>query len=286
MERHFECAVSVRSLRGKLEMGSNFVFDQPHYDALNTAREATLGQLLKSLKEDLELRTAVDVGCGLGRFAVFLRDLGFDVLALDGRQENVKEARRRSPDLEFRVVDAEDTGIQALGKFDLVLCLGLLYHLENPFVAVRNLFAMTGKVAVLEGVCVPGAEPIFAVRDESPTEDQGLRHVALYPSENGLVKLLYCSGFSHVYRLKTRPALRDYENSPARKQARTMLVAAPRELMVEMLVPAGEPPTDPDPWTIRHGPVALVRRVLGPMVRLWRSSAKHMRLGQGSGAGS
>jgi len=267
-------------------MDTNFVFDQPHYDALNSAREATLGQLLKSLKKDLELRTAVDVGCGLGHFAVFLRDLGFDVLAVDGRQENVNEARRRSPDLEFRVANAEDTGIQALGKFDLVLCLGLLYHLENPFVAVRNLFAMTGKVAILEGMCVPGDEPIFAVRDESPTEDQGLRHVALYPSENGLVKLLYCSGFSHVYRLKTRPALREYGSTTAREQVRTMLVAAPCELSVEMLVPACEPPTDPDPWTIRHGPVALVRRILRPLVHLWRSSRKQMGLGQGSDAGN
>jgi SAM-dependent methyltransferase len=267
-------------------MDSNFVFDQPHYDALNAAREATLSQLLKSLKKGLELRTAVDIGCGLGHFAVFLRDLGFDVLALDGRLENVNEAGRRCPDLEFRVANVEDTGIQTLGKFDLVLCLGLLYHLENPFVAVRNLFAITGKVAVLEGVCVPGDEPIFAVRDESPTEDQGLRHVALYPSENGLIKLLYCSGFSHVYRLKTKPALREYGSTTAREQVRTMLVAAPGELSVETLVPAAEPYTDPDPWTIRHGPTALVRRTLRPLVRLWRSSRKQMGLGQGSGAGS
>ena len=275
--------MSVRSLRGKLEMGSNFVFDQPHYDALNTAREATLRQLLESLRKDLELQNAVDVGCGLGHFAVFLRNLGFDVLALDGRQENVNEAKRRAPEIEFHVANAEDRGIQVLGKFDLVLCLGLLYHLENPFLAIRNLFAMTGKVAVLEGMCVPGDEPIFAVRDEGPTEDQGLRHVALYPSENGLVKLLYCSGFSHVYRLRTRPALREYEGSAVRKQGRTMLVAALGELSLKMLIRAAEPHTDPDPWTIHHGPVALVRRVLRPLVRLWRSSGKQTRLGQGSG---
>ena len=252
-------------------MAGNFVFDQPHYHALNTAREVTLRQLLESLRKELELHNAVDVGCGLGHFAIFLRNLGFDVLALDGRQENVNEAKRRAPEIEFRMSNAEDKEIQAFGKFDLVLCLGLLYHLENPFVAVRNLFALTGKVAVLEGVCVPGDEPVFALRDESSTEDQGLRHVALYPSENGLVKLLYCSGFSRVYRLRTRPALREYGSTTARKQVRTMLVAASVELSHEMLVPAPEPHTDPDPWTIRHGPVALVRRAVRPVVRLWRS---------------
>src|SRR5712672_3402878 len=194
--------MSVRSLRGKLEMGSNFVFDQPHYGALNAARELPLRQVLESVRKDSELLSAVDVGCGLGHFSVILHNLGFNVLALDGREENVNEAKRRAPEIEFRTANVEDAGIQTLGKFDLVLCLGLLYHLENPFGAIRNLFAMTGKVAVLEGMCVPGDEPIFAVRDEVLTEDQGLQHVALYPSENGLVKLLYCSGFSHVYRLK------------------------------------------------------------------------------------
>jgi SAM-dependent methyltransferase len=267
-------------------MGGNFVFDQPHYDELNTARRAMIANLLNSLKKNVELRTAVDVGCGLGYFSVLLREMGFDVLALDGRQENVNEAKRRSPDLKFRVVNAENTEIQALGKFDVVLCLGLLYHLENPFAAVRNLFSMTDKVAIVEGMCVPGDEPIFAVREESLWEDQGLRHVALYPSENGLIKLLYRSGFSHVYRLRTKPALRDYGNTSARKQVRTMLVAAPAGLSVEMLVLAHEPPTDPDPWTIRRGPVALIRRTVRPLVRFWRSSRKQTGLGQGSGTGN
>ena len=267
-------------------MGGNFVFDQPHYDALNSAREPIVAQLLKSLKNEVDLRTAVDVGCGLGHFSVFLGDMGFDVLGLDGRQENVNEASRRSPNLKFRLMNAEDTGIQSLGKFDVVLCLGLLYHLENPFAAVRNLFAMTGKVAIVEGMCVPGDEPILAVREESPWEDQGLRHVALYPSENGLIKLLYRSGFSHVYRLRTKPALREYGNTLARKQVRTMLVAAPAELSVEMLVLIGEPPTDPDPWTIRRGPVALIRRILRPLVHFRRASRKQMGLGQGSGTGN
>jgi SAM-dependent methyltransferase len=260
-------------------MDSGLVFDQPHYVALNTAREATLSQLLSSLRKSVELHTAVDVGCGLGHFSIFLCNLDFDVLALEARQENVEEGRRRYPNLNFRTMNAEDTRMQGLGKFDLVLCLGLLYHLENPFVAVRNLFAITGKIAILEGQCMPGDEPIFVVRDEGPTEDQGLRHIALYPSENGLVKLLYCAGFSHVYRLRTKPSLSDYEGTVSRQRVRTMLIAAHGELPLEMLVPAAEPQTDGDPWTIRRGPVAVIRRVLRPMVYFWRSWGKQMRSG-------
>jgi FkbM family methyltransferase len=248
-------------------MSSRFIFDQPHYDALNVAREATIKQLLESLQENLELRTAVDVGCGLGHFSVFLRGLGFEVLALDGRLDNINEAMRRSPGVDFRVADAEDAAIRSLGKFDLVLCLGLLYHLENPFAVIRNLFAMAGKVAILEGMCLPGDEPVLAVRDEGPTEDQGLRHVALYPTENGLVKLLYRSGFPFVYRFRIKPRHADYHESAVRKQVRTILVAATVPVISEMLVSAAEPVTDPDPWTIKTSFAALNWTIRNAMAR-------------------
>jgi hypothetical protein len=121
---------------------------------------------------------------------------------------------------------------------------------------------------------VPGDEPIFAVRDESPTEDQGLRHVALYPSENGLVKLLYCSGFSHVYRLRVTPAHRDYESSLTRSLVRTMLLATTGQPSTDLLVLAADPVTKADPWKIRNSPGALTRRALKPLVRLWQDSRK------------
>ena len=104
--------------------------------------------------------------------------------------------------MEFRVADAEDGRVGSLGKFDLTLCFGLLYHLENPFAAIRNLFALTAKVALLEAMCLPGDEPVLGVREEGPTEDQALRYIALYPTENCLVKLLYRSGFPFVYRVR------------------------------------------------------------------------------------
>lgn len=255
-------------------MSSRFIFDQPHYDALNAAREATIRQLLESLRKNFVMRTAVDVGCGLGHFSAFLRDIGFDVLALDGRPENINEAKRRSPGIEFRVADAEDTGVRSVGKFDLVLCLGLLYHLENPFVAIRNLFAMSGKVAILEAMCLPGDDPILAVRDEGPTEDQGLRHVALYPTERGLIKLLYRCGFEHVYQFRKLPEHPDYQKSSLRKQVRTILAASVAPLSTELLSVAEEPMTDPDPWAVRNSTAALALRARDTVGRLARFVAQ------------
>jgi FkbM family methyltransferase len=243
-------------------VSSGSAFDQPHYEALNKAREAALRPLLASLEQGANLRTVVDVGCGLGYFSALMKRLGFEVIALDGRPENVDEARRRYREVEFRVADAEDPSVRSLGEFDLVLCLGLLYHLENPFIAIRNLFDLTRKVAILEGMCFPDERPILAIRDEGPTEDQGLRYVALYPSENALIKLLYRAGFLYVYRLTTKPPHPDFKSSSTRKFARTFLVASRVSLASGLLQLATEPATSVDPWAV-HGTLARVRRFLG-----------------------
>lgn len=56
---------------------------------------------------------------------------------------------------DFMTVDAA-----ALGRFDVVLFLGVLYHMENPLAAMRRLAALTGEVAVIEthAVVVPAYE--------------------------------------------------------------------------------------------------------------------------------
>jgi hypothetical protein len=40
----------------------------------------------------------------------------------------------------------EDLSLRDIGTVDLVLSVGLLYHLENPFRAIRNFHALTGKL--------------------------------------------------------------------------------------------------------------------------------------------
>jgi tRNA (mo5U34)-methyltransferase len=74
---------------------------------------------------------------------------GFDLakLALGSRVEAV-------------VGDFMTMDLEPLGRFDVVLFLGVLYHLENPFAALRRLASVTAGVCVIETVCAvfPGFE--------------------------------------------------------------------------------------------------------------------------------
>jgi hypothetical protein len=45
-----------------------------------------------------------------------------------------------------------------IGPYDLCLCLGLLYHLENPVLSLRKISSITGEVCIIETQVVDEVE--------------------------------------------------------------------------------------------------------------------------------
>jgi SAM-dependent methyltransferase len=250
-----------------------FVFDNENYAQFSQARTNLLQTFLPELRRQLVLSTALDVGCGTGFFSGFLRDSAFRVSALDGRKENVAEAQRRVENVDFRQADIEDPSLPTLGTFDLVLCFGLLYHLENPFRAIRNLFALTGKVLIMESMCVPDESTLLYLMDEGKLEDQGLNYVAFYPSEGCLIKMMWRAGFPFVYRFRNLPDHDQFRDRPGRKRSRTMLVGSQVKLEIPDLVLAEEPGNLFDPWSTP----SLGQRALLFLSRPWSEKFQAMR---------
>jgi tRNA (mo5U34)-methyltransferase len=58
------------------------------------------------------------------------------------------------------VGDFMSMDLSTLGTFDVVFFLGVLYHLENPFLGLRRLAQLTSALSIIGSVCVeiPGAE--------------------------------------------------------------------------------------------------------------------------------
>jgi SAM-dependent methyltransferase len=201
-------------------------FDLPFAQDFNKVRQDFIGGFLKDVRQQVPLKTALDVGCGVGYFSRFLSDLGLDVQGIDGRNENVQEAARRSPDIKFLVADAENLPLQELTVCDFVLCVGLLYHLENPFRAIRSLHRLTSKALLIESMCASGSRPSMELVDESHDKNQALNYVAFYPTEACLIKMLYRSGFPYVYAFEELPPHPLFHASFWRRKERTMLVAS------------------------------------------------------------
>jgi FkbM family methyltransferase len=223
-------------------------FDNREYIKLIASRGDFIRQSLQNLKAAFALNTALDAGAGIGFFVSILEKAGLQTRAFEGRAENVEEARRRYPGIQIEAGDVEDPGIADLGVFDFVLCFGLLYHLENPFRAIRNLKALTGKALLLESMCIPEMEPWAVLREEPKQEDQSLTDVALYSSEGLIVKMLYRAGFSHVYCFDKLPDHEQFCESLERKRRRTVLLATYEPVTLAGVTLLREPAAADDPW--------------------------------------
>jgi tRNA (mo5U34)-methyltransferase len=114
---------------------------------------------------------------------------GFDLAhqALDSRVEAV-------------VADFTGTDLAALGTFDIVLYLGVLYHMKEPLSCLERVRAVTGDVAVIETVAaqVPGNEGRSLLELHAGGElnaDFGNWYV---PTVEALSALARASGFTRV----------------------------------------------------------------------------------------
>ena len=238
-------------------------FDQKEYRKLIEARGETLRRVVNKLKPALGLSNAVDAGCGVGFFSQSLADCGLNACGFDGRAENIAEALRRFPQIPFAQADIQDRAILELGCFDLVLCFGLLYHLENPLLAIRNLRALTDKCLLLESMCVPEEKSSMLLREEPRQDDQSLTDLACYPSESGLAKMLYRAGFPLVYRVTPLPDHDDFRDTPEHSRRRTVLLASDIPIDVAGFRLFPEPHETEDPWTKKPAALPSLPRRIG-----------------------
>ena len=207
------------------------------------------------------MKSALDAGAAVGFFSQTLHECGLAVCGFDGRPENVEEARKRLPYIPFEVGDLQDPAILSLGKFDLVLCFGLLYHLESSLSAVRHLGKLTEKFLLLESMCIPENKASLLLRDEPRVEDQSLTDVAFYPSEQSIIKMLYRAGFAAVYRIAPLPDHDDFRETRDHHRRRTVLLASKSPIDVFGFRLCLEPREERDPWSKKAASPQFAKRL-------------------------
>jgi tRNA (mo5U34)-methyltransferase len=114
------------------------------------------------------------------------------------------------------VADFMTADLEALGKFDVVFYLGVLYHMPEPLTALQRLRAVTGEVAVVETVAVR----VLGQREASlvafyPGNELGGADFGNWfaPTEQALVGMCRAAGFSSAKVVRGAPpvpVLRDH----------------------------------------------------------------------------
>jgi tRNA (mo5U34)-methyltransferase len=132
--------------------------------------------LAPSLPADLSGRTVLDVGCNAGFFSLQLKRRGAArVVGLDLDPRYLAQARLAAEvsglDIELRELSVYD--VAALGeRFDVVLFMGVLYHLRHPLLALDLLRRhVAGDLLVFQSM-LRGSEGRFPAAPDYPFEER------------------------------------------------------------------------------------------------------------------
>jgi ubiquinone/menaquinone biosynthesis C-methylase UbiE len=168
--------------------------------------------------------SCMDIGCHEGFYTIAMARKGVRrLVGLDVRESNLRKARFVAevlghPHIVFRAGNCEKLSPDEIGQQDLTLFLGVLYHLENPMLCLRNLSAITRELCVVETQVIDEVEGstewgaqewkrpyqgALAVIDESgefyaDNQETGSTPLALCPSPKALSFLLRQAGFRRV----------------------------------------------------------------------------------------
>jgi hypothetical protein len=210
--------------------GTTRTYDDGALDAIHDTRLAMLQQVVDSrFGGSLAGRTAIDIACHQGWFASKLAGWkADDVLAIDARAEHVADTTLIRDVLGLSQLRVQQSDVHALdpertGRFDLVLMLGLIYHLEDPVGALRRARALTRDTCVVETQVVPGlsgmvdygsyrfVRPLkgsFGIIDETDDThgpEASTTGICLVPSVEALLWIMRKIGFARVDVLPPPP---------------------------------------------------------------------------------
>jgi hypothetical protein len=180
-------------------------------DAARELNEARLTHLA-SLELPIDGRSVLEVGAGVGRLTGFFIDRGCSVVVTEARAENVAEIRRRLPTADARQANVEES-LRDLGRFEIIFCYGVLYHLESPLRALRNMAEVCDDLLLVETMVCDSRSAVLRLEDETKSVNQALRGLAHRPSPSYLAIALNRVGFDHVYAATDAPNHADYRFS-------------------------------------------------------------------------
>lgn len=182
------------------------------------ARIARVAQLLADLVGSMDGLRILDLGSHEGGFAVELASQGAEVLALEGRSAHVEKLRFARDALGLNPLEIHQGDMRALddlGSFDVVLCLGVLYHLQaeeiGPFLEqvarlapraiIETQVGLSGKASTsYRGTTYVG----LAYREEAKHAGAAIEDsTSFWPTKPSLLNLLSAVGYTSVLEVQT-----------------------------------------------------------------------------------
>jgi tRNA (mo5U34)-methyltransferase len=161
--------------------------------------------LVEELGGSLAGRRVLDLGCNAGFWALKAIDAGADfVWGIDGRDVNVEQARFvfAVKDVDpsryrFTAADLYEVDLREEPPFDVVLCLGLLYHVSKPMELLERAAAVNTELLLVDTLLVPAEGACLELWHE-PLDDPRMavdRSLVMRPSRRAVIAMTTALGY-------------------------------------------------------------------------------------------
>ena len=199
--------------------GLSTVDKKPAAKELNRETSIVRIQAINGVVEDIvgankKSMTVLDFASNWGGMAIDLGMRGFgSVSGFDFKEQNVRRAVRLrdymgADNVVFKRANVFDLPIEYREGFDVVLNLGLLYHVVDPVRLAQITYQLARKIAVFDTLA--HREPFSGYIQGIPTPKgfgrpgMGEQPIELHPTYRGLVDLLKFVGFSKLVEVVPR----------------------------------------------------------------------------------
>jgi len=158
----------------------HYTFDEAHWDSRLRRFTQIVGDLAG---KPLETLRVLDLACLEGQYGIEFALHGAEVLAIEGREANLAKVSFARDALSLDRLTLELGDVRGLsesshGHFDVVLCLGILYHLDAPDVMdfIERIYSVCNRMAIID--------THFSPQDEARYRWKGKPYWGRYTSEH------------------------------------------------------------------------------------------------------
>lgn len=142
-------------------------------------------KIQKGIPADLSGKTVLDIGCNGGFYSIEMKRRGASrVLAIDTDSRYLRQAQFAAEvcnaDIEFRKMDVYEVE-KLQEQFDLVLFMGVFYHLRHPLLALDLLHKHVVRDKLVFQSMVRGSATIAAVNQNYPFSETKVFEKRGYP---------------------------------------------------------------------------------------------------------
>src|SRR5690349_12081890 len=164
------------NLRGVQTAPDHFLGDYPNIKFKSFAH---------AIPKDLTGKTVLDIGCNAGFYSIEMKKRGAArVVGIDSDERYLAQARYAAEvleaDIEFRNMSVYDVATLH-EQFDVVIFMGVLYHLRHPLLALDLLYETVVKDLLVAQSLLRGSPELEPLENDYPFWETEIFHRSPYP---------------------------------------------------------------------------------------------------------